>query len=56
MTIAMPSLPRSAYPVKDGLVHRARRVGIDTGQEAVVYLHRDSQLGRSEGFETETRV
>jgi thymidine phosphorylase len=36
--------------------HRARRLYIDSGQEPVVYLHRDSQLCRSEGFESETRV
>lgn len=36
--------------------HRARRLGIDTGQEAVVYLHRDSPVCRSEGFASETRI
>jgi thymidine phosphorylase len=36
--------------------HRARRLGIDTGQEAVVYLHRDSPVVRSEGFDSQTRV
>lgn len=37
-------------------VHRARRLCIDSGQEAVVYLHRDSGVCRSEGFESETRI
>ena len=36
--------------------HRARRMGIDTGQEAVVYLHRDSPIVRSEGFSSQARV
>lgn len=36
--------------------HRARRLGIDTGQEAVVYLHRDSPVVRSEGFNSQARV
>ncbi len=39
-----------------GAAHRARRLFIDTGHEAVVYLHRDSELCRSEGFESETRI
>jgi thymidine phosphorylase len=37
-------------------VHRARRLGIDTGQEPVVYLHRDSIVCRSEGFGSEIRL
>ncbi|MGE5232217.1 MAG: thymidine phosphorylase, partial [Deltaproteobacteria bacterium] len=37
-------------------VHRARRLGIDTGQEPVVYLHRDSVVCRSEGFDSEIRL
>jgi thymidine phosphorylase len=36
--------------------HRARRLGIDTGQEPVVYLRRDSSTARSEGFDSQTRV
>jgi thymidine phosphorylase len=36
--------------------HRARRLHIDTGQEAVVYLHRESEVCRSEGFQSETRI
>jgi thymidine phosphorylase len=34
----------------------ARHLGIDTGQEPVVYLHRDSPVVHSEGFASETRV
>ncbi|MGZ8398877.1 MAG: thymidine phosphorylase, partial [Gemmatimonadales bacterium] len=52
----MAAAPTAARPLDGSLVHRARRVYIDSGQEAVVYLHRDSQLCRSEGFESETRV
>jgi thymidine phosphorylase len=39
-----------------GLTHRGRRLGIDTGQEAVVYLRRDSAVVRSEGFDSQTRI
>lgn len=35
---------------------RARRLGIDTYQEAVIYLRRDSSICRSEGFEALSRV
>jgi thymidine phosphorylase len=45
-TVAITALPQ----------HRARRLNIDTGQEAVVYLHRDSDVCRAEGFQSETRV
>jgi thymidine phosphorylase len=38
------------------LAHRARRLGIDTGQEPVVYLRCDSAIVRSEGFDSQTRV
>jgi putative thymidine phosphorylase len=31
-------------------------MGIDTGQEAVAYLHRDSPIVRSEGFNSQARV
>ncbi|HEX6434974.1 MAG TPA: hypothetical protein VFZ87_12060, partial [Gemmatimonadales bacterium] len=36
--------------------HRARRLHLDTGQEAVVYLHQSSEVYRSEGFASETRI
>ena len=48
-----PSAPPAAEPIPG---HRARRLQIDTGQEAVVYLHRDSPVCRSEGFDSETRI
>jgi thymidine phosphorylase len=35
---------------------KARRLGIDTYQEPVVYLRKDSPVCRSEGFEAQTRV
>lgn len=35
---------------------RARRLGIDTRQEAVVYMSRDCPVCRSEGFEAQSRV
>jgi thymidine phosphorylase len=35
---------------------RLRRLGIDAHHEAVVYMHRDCDVCRSEGFEAETRV
>jgi thymidine phosphorylase len=35
---------------------RLRRVGIDTYQEPVLYLHRDEPVCRSEGFEAQSRV
>jgi thymidine phosphorylase len=37
-------------------IHRARRICIDSGQESVIYLHRQSAVCRAEGFESETRV
>ena len=35
---------------------RARRFGIDTQQEAVVFMHKDCTVCRSEGFTAHTRV
>lgn len=35
---------------------RARRIGIDTQYEAVVFMHRDCQVCRSEGFSAHARV
>jgi len=46
----------SQVVAEGGLTHRARRLGIDTGQEAVVYLRWDSEIVRSEGFDSQTRV
>ena len=54
----MTVLPLALSPAVsgDGLSHRARRLGIDTGQEAVVYLSRESAVVRSEGFDSQTRI
>ena len=35
---------------------RVRRIGIETQQEHVVYMHRDCHVCRAEGFEAQTRV
>lgn len=35
---------------------QVRRLGIDTHQEAIIYMRADSEVCRSEGFETEARV
>ena len=35
---------------------RARRLGIDTHYEAVVFMHKDCHVCRSEGFDAHTRV
>jgi thymidine phosphorylase len=56
IAIAPPRLGESALPAGGRTAHRARRLGIDAGQEAVIYLHRDSEVCRAEGFQTETRV
>jgi len=55
MTVAIADGERTADPAA-GRTRTARHLGIDTGQEPVVYLHRDSQVVHSEGFATETRV
>jgi hypothetical protein len=45
---AAPSFePPLAAPAPGHPVHRARRLNIDSGQEAVVYLHRQSEVCRS---------
>ena len=46
----------AAAPAAAAPIHRARRLGIDTGLEAVVYLHRDSAVVHAEGFDSQTRV
>lgn len=53
---AVAATDPSFVPAGPVPIHRARRLRIDTGREAVVYLHRDSAVGRSEGFESEIRV
>jgi thymidine phosphorylase len=35
---------------------RVRRLGIDTHQEAIIYMRADCEVCRSEGFETEARI
>ena len=45
-----PALPDPSGPL------RLRRLGIDTYQEPVLYLHRDDPVCRSEGFESQSRV
>lgn len=45
-----------AGAVRNGNQWRARRVGIDTRHEAVVYLPRDSAVSRAEGFEALSRI
>jgi thymidine phosphorylase len=55
-TLALAPSLEPATPSPGRPVHRARRLHIDSGQEAVVYLHRQSDVCRSEGFESETRV
>ena len=56
MTAATATAPARPHSANGSIHHRARRLYIDSGQEAVVYLHRDSELCRSEGFESETRL
>ncbi|HEX5574542.1 MAG TPA: thymidine phosphorylase family protein, partial [Gemmatimonadales bacterium] len=57
MTAAASWRPTAGPAIDDGgLTHTARRLCIDSGPEPVIYLHRDSQLCRSEGFESERRV
>lgn len=56
MTLAPPLVAEADRQAPGRSQHRARRLHIDSGQEAVVYLHRDSEVCRSEGFESEIRV
>lgn len=35
---------------------RLRRIGIDTYQEPVIYMHRNCHVCRAEGFEAQSRV
>src|SRR6476619_6438508 len=45
----------STTPAASGPL-RLRRLGIDTYQEPVLYMHRDDPVCRSEGFEAQSRV
>lgn len=44
----------AASPHANGI--RARRLGIDTQYEAVIFMHKDCQICRSEGFTAHARV
>lgn len=48
---ALPDILRPVLPAE-----RLRRMGIDTGDEYVVYLHEDSPICRAEGFGAHSRV
>lgn len=37
-------------------VLKAKRLGIDTYKEAVIYIHKDCHICRSEGFESQARI
>lgn len=50
---AVNALPATPAPTN---LLRVRRLGIDTRQEAVVYMSRDCPVCRSEGFEAQSRV
>ena len=43
-------------PQLDHLRLRARRLGVDTYQESVVYMHSDCAICKSEGFEAQSRI
>ena len=51
-------MPRDAPPSMGPTPSRIRlrRLGIDTYQEPVLYMHRDCHVCRSEGFEAQSRV
>ena len=53
----MPTPPATEVPAAaaPGRI-RLRRLGIDTYQEPVLYLHRDCHVCHSEGFEAQSRV
>jgi thymidine phosphorylase len=47
---------QATAPEPDANALRARRIGIDTQHEAVVFMHRDCPVCRSEGFTAHARV
>ena len=51
----MPQAPPSAIASTASTI-RLRRLGIDTYQEPVLYMHRDCHVCHSEGFEAQSRV
>jgi len=52
--IASPGSPQAAHSAAHML--RARRLGIDTHQEAIIYMRRDCHVCRSEGFAAQARI
>ena len=54
----LASLPGFSDKLVSMAVHtmRVRRLGIDTHQQAVVYMRQDCPVCRSEGFAAEARV
>ncbi|MDX1386550.1 MAG: thymidine phosphorylase family protein [bacterium] len=53
--MAKKNLTEPSLDFTSGILH-LRRLGIDTHQEPVVYLHRESEVCRSEGFAAQSRV
>ena len=51
----MPNVPPPATEPAASRI-RLRRLGIDTYQEPVLYMHRDCHVCHSEGFEAQSRV
>jgi hypothetical protein len=51
MSLAVAPSIQPAPPAPGRPIHRTRLLYIDSGPEAVVYLHRQSDVCRSEGFE-----
>ncbi len=49
-------MPESYPSIADASKLRLRRLGIDTYQEPVLYMHRDCPVCHSEGFEAQSRV
>ncbi len=52
----VPTASPAAFPRPRLAPGEVRRLGIDTGPEPVLYLHRDSPICRSEGFGAHSRV
>ncbi len=48
--------PAASFPPGDMHVMQARRLGIDTQYEAVIFLRHDSYVCRAEGFTAHTRI
>jgi thymidine phosphorylase len=56
MTASASTAPTPTSSALTAKPLRLRRMGIDTYQEPVLYLHRDSHVCHSEGFEAQSRV